>query len=251
MDVTLISTIFEDLPRQGPGLDESTLQASSSIPSSMKQGNILDIGCGCGMQTLTLAKHFSDSRITASDLHQPFLDELRKRAKNAGLDGRIITHQASMDNLPFKEKSFDIIWAEGCAFIMGISSAINYWKQFLKPDGYLLFSDCVWCTDSPSEGCRDFFDMISPDMPSESDAEEIFRSAGFTVINSFRLPEEGWWNHYYNPLTEQIPRLKEKYATNQDAQCILQELEQEMEIRRKYPEEYGYCYYLGKNTNPV
>lgn len=202
------------------------------------------------MQTLTLANFFQHSRITASDIHQPFLDELRKKAKTAGLDGRIVTHQASMDNLSFEEKSFDIIWAEGCAFIMGIPSALKYWKKFLKPDGFLVFSDLVWFTDSPSEECKRFFDLISPDLPSETGTEDIVRAAGFTVINSFRLPEEGWWNTYYTPLSGLIPRLKEKYAANNDALDIIQGLETEIEIYRKYSKEYGYRYFVLKNKNP-
>jgi len=72
------------------------------------------------MQTLTLARLCPDCMITASDIHQPFLNDLTLMAKNAGLDGRIVTHQVSMDNLPFEEASFDIIWSEGSAFIMGL-----------------------------------------------------------------------------------------------------------------------------------
>lgn len=250
MDLTLICTMFEELPRQGPGLDESTIRACSAIPSFFKDGKILDIGCGCGMQTLTVAKYFPHSQITASDIHQPFLDELRKKAKSAGLDGRIVTHQASMDNLPFEDETFDIIWAEGSAFIMGISAALTCWKNFLKPEGFLVFSDLVWFTDSPSEECRKFFDMISPDMPSESGTEEIVRAAGYTVINSFRLPDEGWWTHFYTPLKEVIPRLKEKYATNHDALEMIQGFETEIEIHRKYSKEYGYRYFILQNKNP-
>jgi ubiquinone/menaquinone biosynthesis C-methylase UbiE len=248
MDVTLICTIFEGLPRQGPGLDESTVRACSRIPSSFKPGKILDIGCGSGMQTLALARYFQDSQVTASDIHQPFLDELRRRAKIAGLDQRIITRQASMDHLPFEEKSFDIIWAEGSAFVIGLSNALHYWKKFLKPDGFLVFSDCTWFTDSPSEECREFFAAACPDMPSESGTWDLVRSAGFTVIDSFRLPEAGWWKHYYTPLTERIPLLKGKYASNPDALDIIQVLEHEMEIYRYYSKEYGYCFFINKNS---
>jgi SAM-dependent methyltransferase len=248
MDVTLISSMFEELPRQGPGSDTSTIRACSRIPSRFKEGKILDIGCGSGMQTLTLAKYFADCQVTASDIHQPFLDELGTRAKRLGLDGRIVIHRAWMDNLPFEEKSFDIIWAEGSAFIMGLSSALNYWKKFLKPDGFLVFSDCTWFTDSPSEECRNFFGSVCPEMPSESGTGKMVRSAGFAVIDSFRLPDAGWGEHYYSPLKERIPLLEEKYAANRDALDIIQGLETEMEIHRKYSKEYGYCFFIAKNS---
>ena len=156
MDVTLICKMFEDLPRQGPGADASTAQAWSCIPPDRKHGKILDIGCGSGMQTLALARLCPDCRITAVDIHQPFLDDLIHRAKNAGLDTRIVTYRASMDNLSFNEASFDIIWSEGSAFIMGLSPALRYWKKFLQPEGYLVVSDCTWFTDAPSEECRAF-----------------------------------------------------------------------------------------------
>jgi tRNA1(Val) A37 N6-methylase TrmN6 len=50
MDVNLICSMFEELPQQGPGSDESTSLAFSFIPSPARKGTILDIGCGSGMQ---------------------------------------------------------------------------------------------------------------------------------------------------------------------------------------------------------
>jgi len=249
MDVTLICQMFEDLPRQGPGADESTAHAWSCIPPDHRRGKILDIGCGSGMQTLALARLCPDCRITASDIHQPFLDDLIYRAKNAGLDKRIVTHRASMDNLPFNKASFDIIWSEGSAFIMGLSPALRYWKKFLKPDGYLVVSDCTWFTDVPSDECRVFLGESCPDMKSESGTEEIIRAAGYTVISSFRLPDAGWWDHYYTPLSKKMTRLKEIHKDNDDAQIIIKGLEKEMEIYRKYSKEYGYTFFVLKNRN--
>jgi ubiquinone/menaquinone biosynthesis C-methylase UbiE len=250
VDIELISSMFEELPRQGPGSDESTAYACSFIPPDRKQGKILDIGCGSGMQTLTLARICPDCLITASDIHQPFLDELTIRAKNAGLDGRIVTCQASMDNLPFDEGSFDVIWAEGSVFIIGLSTALRYWKKFLKTNGYLVFSDCTWFTDFPSGECRNFFNELYPDMTSESGTEEIIRSSGYSVIGSFRLPDADWWNQYYSPLTDRIEMLKEKYANNPDARLIIHGLEREMEIHRKYSQEYGYSFFILNSSVP-
>ena len=93
-----------------------------------------------------------------------------------------------MDTLPFDEASFDIIWAEGSVFIIGLLPALHSWKRFLKPEGYLVFSDCYWFTDSPSEECRSFLNESCPDMPSESGKEEIIRSAGYSVVGWFRAP---------------------------------------------------------------
>jgi ubiquinone/menaquinone biosynthesis C-methylase UbiE len=250
MDVTLISSMFEELPRQGPGADESTAHARSFIPHDFKEGKILDIGCGSGMQTLALARLFPGCMITASDIHQPFLNDLALRAKNAGLERRIVTHRVSMDNLPFDEASFDIIWSEGSVFVMGLSPALRYWKRFLKPDGYLVVSDCAWFTDSPSDECRTFFAEICPDMKSESGNEEIIRSAGYTVMSSFRLPDAGWWDHYYSPLSERMILLREKYKDNDDALTIIRGLEKEMDIHRKYSKEYGYVFFVLKKRNP-
>lgn len=248
MDVTLICSMFEGLPRQGPGLDEATAFAFSFLPPDAKRGKILDIGCGSGMQDLTLARICPDCQITATDLHQPFLDDLTRRAQKAGLDGRITTRRASMDNLPFDEKSFDIIWAEGSAFIIGILPALQTWKKFLKPGGYMMISDCTWFTDSPSEECAQFMHEISPDMPTVAQAEEMIRAEGYSLVGSFRLPDTGWYTHYYNPLAARLGMLKEKYAGNQDAQCIIQGLEMEMDIFRKYSKEYGYTYFIMKKS---
>ena len=43
--------------------------------------------------------------------------------------------------------------------------------------------------------------------------------------------------------------LKEKYSNNQDARCIIQGLEMEMDIHRKYANEYGYTYFIMKKRS--
>ncbi len=249
MDVTLICSMFEELPRQGPGSEESTAFASTFIPSPPKKGKILDIGCGSGMQTVALARLCPESRVTATDIYQPFLDAVLTRAKKAGVDNRIVTRQASMDSLPFDAGSFDIVWAEGSSFIIGILPALQTWKKFLKPGGYLVFSDCTWYTDTPSLECKEFFDAISPGMPTESEVEEMIQNEGYSLVGSFRLPDSAWWDNFYHPLTDRLGMLKEKYANNPDAQEIIRGLEWEMEIRRKYPGEYGYTFFIMKKES--
>ncbi len=90
--------------------------------------------------------------ITAVDIHQPFMDVLRERAKKNNLLSRITIVRASMDELPFEEERFDLIWAEGSIFIIGIEAGIKKWKNYLKPGGKIAFTDAVWFSDSPSPG---------------------------------------------------------------------------------------------------
>ncbi|HOL42245.1 MAG TPA: SAM-dependent methyltransferase, partial [Methanospirillum sp.] len=114
------------------------------------------------------------------------------------------------------------------------------------PDGYMMISDCTWFTDSPSDECNKFFQEISPDMPTVSRGEEMIRAEGYSLIGSFRLPDTGWYTYFYNPLAARLHVLREKYAGNQDALGIIQGLEIEMDIFRKYSKEYGYTYFIMK-----
>ena len=111
--------IFDaSLPRLGPGDDASTTKALKKLYSTKPQrkGNsgssklkVLDIGCGNGPQTIQLAKHL-DCEILAVDNHQPYLDELNRRAEAAGLSKQITTCLKDMSDLTQDDGLFDLIW---------------------------------------------------------------------------------------------------------------------------------------------
>lgn len=52
------------------------------------------------------------------------MNELRERAKAARVAERIAMLAGDMQALPFPPQRFDLIWAEGAAYIMGFAQAL-------------------------------------------------------------------------------------------------------------------------------
>ncbi len=83
----------------------------------------------------------SKAKVTSVDLFPAFLERLAQKASEKELSDRISTLSASMDQLPFEEASFDIIWSEGAVYNMGFENGIQSWRKYLKPNGYLVLSE--------------------------------------------------------------------------------------------------------------
>ena len=140
-DFSFIASFFRALERQGPGGDEQTLRALEFLPETRSGLRIADIGCGTGHQTEVLARHL-DGTITAVDLLPEMIEELEARMRRAGLDDRVTALVGSMDDLPFRDGEFDIIWAEGSIYNIGFERGLAEWRRFLKPGGVIAVTEC-------------------------------------------------------------------------------------------------------------
>ena len=237
--------LHRELPRQGPGDDASTLRALAMCGELPDGPEILDVGCGPGMQTVALAGA-TDGVITAVDLHEPFLDQLRERAAAAGVGERIATLSADMGALPFVPASFDLIWCEGAMFIIGIETALGSWRPLLRPGGYLVFSDLMWLVPDPPNEIHGFLSELDPGLTTVAGNLARVEAAGYEVVGHFTLPDRSWWADYYDPLAERIPATREKYADDEAALATLAQQADEMVMRRKYPDAYGYEFIVAR-----
>ena len=235
--------IFESLPRQGPGDDESTRQAFQKLTGLPKRPEILDVGCGTGGQTLILAK-LSTGNITALDNHQPFIETLKRNARQAGYGDRIRCLVGDMNSMNFPEGSFDVIWSEGAANLMGLKNALRAWRPFLLPNGYLAISELVWFKQEVPPEIGDYFAKLYPDMEYYEHIYPVIKTAKYKMVDYFSLPDQSWWTDYYTPAENRIAELRYKYRDNQDAQRIFDSFQLEMDMHKKYSPYYGYGFYI-------
>lgn len=231
--------LHRDMPREGPGDEASTLRALEMCSELPERPEILDIGCGPGMQTVTLARA-TGGPIAAVDLHQPFLDQLAASAAAAGVADRITLMRADMAALPFEPSSFDLVWCEGAAFVMGVEAALQAWRPLLRPGGYLAFSDLMWLSPDPPAEVKAFFIAADPNVTDVAGNLERVRAAGYEIVGHFTLPDESWLTHYCDPLAERIPAALEKYAGDEESLAIIKQQVDEIAMRRTYPDAYGY-----------
>ena len=224
--------VFEALDRWGPGSEIETIKALEKIPFSPKR--ILEVGCGRGIATTVLAKHCT-ATITAVDNDAPALSRLAERAKEAEVGDRITTYCASMTDLPFDVKSYDVIWAEGSAYIMGVINAMKEWRCLLRENGVLVISDLVWLTPKPNSGALEFWKKEYPGMTTPEERIEQAEAAGYKVLDSFSLSKDAW-KAYTDPLRARVDTLKCEMEESE----ALRDLGTELDIYSENSGDFGY-----------
>lgn len=240
----IIYEVFNaDLPRQGPGDNESTKKAFSFLKELPSEPSILDVGCGNGMQTLELAK-LTNGRIIALDNHQLYLDELDKRVKNMNFSHRITTINQSMLDMLFDGNCFDVIWSEGAAYFYGFEKALEDWQFFLKEKGYLVISELCWFKENAPKEIYDYLMSEYPVMKSIKENKITINSKGLDLIFHFNIPESSWWDNYYIPLEKNINKLHKKYQHDNETLELLKLFSVEIEMFRNYSEYYGYTFFI-------
>jgi SAM-dependent methyltransferase len=235
--------LYHNLPRQGPGCAASTRKAFASIPALPAQPDILDVGCGSGLQTLELAR-ITEGQVTAVDNYQYFLDELSRRAREQNIQTRITCVNKDMNQLDFDEGIFNLIWSEGAIYIIGFEKGLREWQRFLKKDGYIAVTEIAWFKDNPPKELADFWAQEVPGMKTEDENVKIINECGYTLLESFRLPQSAWWDDYYLPLEKDLIQFEEKFRDNRQAWEFAKAVRLEIDMYRKYSDYYGYVFYI-------
>ncbi|MEF2230852.1 MAG: class I SAM-dependent methyltransferase [Pseudodesulfovibrio sp.] len=230
--------IYEGLSREGPGSLHSAERALRLCKGLPERPDILEPGCGSGGATLNLAR-LTRGTITATDVYQPFLDVLAARARKAGVADRVRPRGMDMAALDFAPGSFDLIWCEGAAYIMGVDNALAAWRPLLRPGGYLVFSDAVWTTDDVPDELRTFWAEAYPAMRTAEANAAAAEAAGYTPLGHF-LIESACWEDFYDEVERRITDVEPEFGRDPDGRAILDATRREIDLYRRYPDRYGY-----------
>lgn len=244
----VIFRIYETLPQLGPGDDASTERALSLLPDLPPNPKILDVGCGTGRQSLALAR-LSRGHVTAVDIYEPFVAQLRESAQQAGLADQIQATTGNMAALEFAAGTFDLIWSEGAIYLMGFATGLQAWRPLLKRDGLVAVTEVSWLVDDPPQGCRHYWEREYPAIASIPTNLDRVRESGYEPLGHFALPASSWWEPYYVPLLARIDRIEPELRGDSDAEAVIQGVREEVDLFRAYSDTYGYVFYLMRRSD--
>jgi SAM-dependent methyltransferase len=245
--------IFDaSLPRLGPGDEASTIKALNMLRSAgpryedkaaLRATRILDLGCGNGGQTVTLARH-TEGSILAMDNHQPFLDELQRRTEAAGVSGRIQVSLRDMRSLEKGDGSFDLILSEGALFVMGFREGLATCHSLLAPGGGLAVSELAWLQPDPPADCQRYFSEAYPAITDVEANLAAIRACDFEIVGHFTQPESAWWDPYYHPLEDRLRSLRKRYVSDAEKLAMVESIQLEIDLYRQHSAYYGNVFFV-------
>jgi SAM-dependent methyltransferase len=233
--------VHQGVSREGPGNDASTCEAIRRLPPLPASPTILDLGCGPGWQSLTLARELR-SRVVAVDLHRPFLERLQRNAREQGLESLIEVRCADFGALEDEPASVDLIWCESAIYILGFADGIRRWRPLLRAGGLMVISEAVWLTeDRPEEAVRHWTEV--PSMTTVAENVRQAEAEAMRILDTFLLPPEAWWE-YYTPLRRRVAALRPQATSGSVLAQTLDETEREIGVYERYGASFGYAFFI-------
>lgn len=246
-DLELLIELHRPHDRQGPGGIAETNKAIQLAGLDQSSNlNIADIGCGTGASALQLASTLN-AHVTAIDFLPEFIDTLKQRANDLGIADQIKPMVGPMEDLPFKEGEFDVIWSEGAIYNMGFEKGVKEWQRFLKPSGLLVVSEITWLTDKRPEALDTFWNSQYPEIGTASEKMAILEKANYSPLGYFTLPEHCWLENYYEPLQKSFADFLASHADDKNAGALVQAEKEEIALYQRYKAYYSYGVYIAKN----
>jgi ubiquinone/menaquinone biosynthesis C-methylase UbiE len=105
---------------------------------------VLEVAVGTGAQIAELARRNPSGRTVGVELSEGMLKQTRKRLSAAGLEDRVELVRASALELPFEDRSFDLVFNSYMLDLLprdDIPRALAEFHRLLRPGGRLVLSN--------------------------------------------------------------------------------------------------------------
>jgi trans-aconitate methyltransferase len=235
-----VALLFGGMEKLGPGSDADSLHVLRMLPRRQVR-LVVDAGCGTGRQTLALVRELGTA-IHAVDSHQPFLDDLVRRAEEAKLGDLVRPHCLDMKDIPQFFQGIDLLWSEGAAYSIGFANALATWAPALSPGGLVAVSELSWLSDEPPDEVAEFFRSCYPAMQSVPKNVAAAQSAGYSLLATHTLPPRAWVEGYYDILAPRATALLEH--PERSVREFAAETIREIEVFDRSQNSYGYTFYV-------
>jgi SAM-dependent methyltransferase len=235
-----VDLLFANMDKLSPGDDRLSLYVLRSLPEHRFE-IVVDAGCGAGRQTMVLANELG-TPIQAVDSYQPFLNRLKRRAREKGVAHLVCTHCMDMKDIPNVFPNIDLLWAEGAAYNIGFANALTTWAKAIRPNGFAVVSELCWLREQIPDAVIRFFRSGYPDMQSVPQNIAMAEEAGYKIFNTYTLPKDAWVKDYYDVLE---PRAKSLVNHSDVAvRKFAVETLKEIETFKNSEKSYGYVFYV-------
>ena len=160
----------------GIGLTK-TILAQENIT---KESAILDAGCGTGQTAAYLYDQYK-ANIACLELNPIMIEKAKSRFQSLKLPIQLI--QGSVENIPFKENSFDFILCESVLAFVNKPKALNEYYRVLKKGGRLLANEMTINSKLNKQAEQEIMGFYNIDsLLLESDWVQLFEETGFKEI---------------------------------------------------------------------
>jgi SAM-dependent methyltransferase len=153
-----------------------------------------------------------------------------------------------MDDLPFAEAEFDVIWSEGAIYNIGFKRGVADWKRYLRPGGLLVVSEISWMTGTRPAEIQRHWESEYPEIDVASSKMKVLEENGYSPIGYFVLPEHCWLENYYLPMQDSFPDFLDRNGNSEAARAIVEAETKEIELYDQYKSHYGYGVYIARKV---
>lgn len=158
-----------------------------------EQDRVLDIGCGGGATLMRISGRIPLGHLTGVDYSAVSVKLSREMNTEDIRNGKMEILEASVENLPFADESFDkIVTVESFYFWPDPAENLKEVLRTLKPGGtFLLIADIYHKDHLPEETLQNIerYQLFNP---TKEEFRELFAQAGFTAVEIHTKEGEDW-----------------------------------------------------------